>query len=156
MADGIVRPGAPAPTFRLTDELGEDFTNESIKGQTAVFVFYPFAFSPVCTDQFQVYEEVLGEFEEQGAKLYGVSCDAMWSQKAFKDKLGITIPMLSDFEPKGAASKAFGAYFEPGGFSNRALVIINPEGVVRYSHLAANPGELPGANLIFDALSQHA
>jgi peroxiredoxin len=152
----IVRPGTPAPAFRLKDELGENFTNEDIRGQTTVLVFYPNAFSPVCTDQFQVYEEVLEDFEAQGAKLYGVSCDSMWSQKAFKEHLGISIPQLSDFEPKGAASKAFGAYFEPGGFSDRAIVIIDPEGVVQWSHVAANPGELPGANLIFDGLAARA
>ena len=152
----IVQPGTPAPAFRLVDELGEHFTNETIAGQTTVLVFYPNAFSPVCTDQFQVYEEVLEDFEAQGAKLYGVSCDSMWSQKAFKEKLGISIPQLSDFEPKGAASRAFGAYFEPAGFSNRAIVIIDPDGVVQYSHVADNPGELPGANLIFDGLAQRA
>jgi peroxiredoxin (alkyl hydroperoxide reductase subunit C) len=152
----IVQPGTPAPSFTLTDERGEDFTNESIAGQTAVFVFFPFAFSPVCTDQFQVYEEVLDEFEALGATLYGVSCDASWSLKAFKDKLGVSIPMLSDFEPKGATSRAFGAYFEPGGFSDRAIVIVDPSGTVQFSHRADNPGQLPGANIIFDGLAQHA
>jgi peroxiredoxin len=156
VTDGIVQPGSPAPAFRLSGEDGEPVTNETLKGQTAVFVFYPFAFSPVCTDQFQVYEEVLDQFEEQGARLYGVSCDASWSQKAFKAQLGISIPMLSDFEPKGAASKAFGAYFEPGGFSNRAIVILDPGGDVRFSHLAPNPGEMPGANVIFDGLAARA
>jgi peroxiredoxin (alkyl hydroperoxide reductase subunit C) len=153
---GIVQPGTQAPEFRLTDELGEAFTNESIRGQTAVFVFYPFAFSPVCSDQFQVYEEVLPELEAHDAKLYGVSCDAMWSQKAFKAQLGVSIPQLSDFEPKGAMSRAFGAYVENGGFSNRALVIVGPDGVVQWSYLAASPGELPGANLIFDGLAARA
>ena len=153
MAD-IVQPGDPAPQFRLTDARGEAFTSENIAGQTAVLVFYPNAFSPVCTDQFQVYQEVLDEFEAQGATLYGVSCDSTWAQKAFKEQLGITIPQLSDFEPKGAVSRAFGAYFEPGGFSNRAIVIVGPDGVVRWSHVAANPGELPGANLIFDGLAR--
>jgi peroxiredoxin len=153
---GLVQAGSPAPEFRLIDERGEAFTNASIAGQTAVLVFYPNAFSPVCTDQFQVYEEVLDEFEAQGATLYGVSCDSMWAQKAFKEKLGISIAQLSDFEPKGAASRAFGAYFEPGGFSNRAIVIVGPDGIVQWSHLAANPGEMPGANLIFDGLAQHA
>ena len=153
---GLIQPGTPAPAFRLIDEEGEKVTNESLLGQTAVLVFYPFAFSPVCTDQFQVYEEVLDEFTAQGAKLYGVSCDAMWSQKAFKEQLGVTIPQLSDFEPKGEASRAFGAYFEPGGFSNRALVIIDPEGTVQWSYEADNPGELPGANLIFDGLAAKA
>jgi peroxiredoxin len=97
----LIAPGTPAPDFRLIDEEGEKFTRESLLGQTTVLVFYPFAFSPVCTDQFQVYEEVLDDFAEQGAKLYGVSCDATWSQKAFREQLGVTIPQLSDFEPKG-------------------------------------------------------
>jgi peroxiredoxin (alkyl hydroperoxide reductase subunit C) len=152
----IIQAGTPAPEFRLIDENGGKFTRESLLGQTTVLVFYPFAFSPVCTDQFQVYEEVLDEFEGQGAKLYGVSCDATWSQKAFREQLGVTIPQLSDFEPKGEASRAFGAYFEPGGFSNRALVIVDPEGVVQWSHLAASPGDLPGANLVFDGLAAKA
>ena len=153
MAD-IIQPGTPAPAFRLKDELGETFTNESIKGQTAVLVFFPNAFSPVCTDQFQVYEEVMDEFEAQGATLYGVSVDSMWSLKAFKEKLGVSITFISDNLPKGETSKAFGAYFERGGFSDRAIVIIAPDGVVQFSHQAANPGELPGANIIFDGLAQ--
>ena len=154
MADGIVQPGTPAPAFRLKDEAGEDVTNQTIKGRTTVLVFYPFAFSPVCTDQFQVYEEVLDEFEAQGATLYGVSCDATYAQRAFREKLGVSIPMLSDFEPKGEASRAFGAYFEPGGMSNRAIVIIDPEGVVQFSWLGEHPGVMPGANIIFDGLAQ--
>ena len=152
----LIAPGTPAPDFRLIDETGEKVTRESLLGQTAVLVFYPFAFSPVCTDQFQVYEEVLDDFEKLGAKLYGVSCDATWSQKAFREKLGVTIPQLSDFEPKGKVSKAFGAYFEPGGFSHRCLVIIDADGVVQWSYEASNPGELPGANLIFDGLAAKA
>jgi peroxiredoxin (alkyl hydroperoxide reductase subunit C) len=149
----IIAPGTPAPDFRLRDEIGEFFTRENLLGQTTVLVFYPAAFSPVCTDQFQIYEEVLDEFEAQGAKLYGVSCDATYSQKAFKEKLGISIPQLSDFEPKGEASRAFGAYFEKGGVSNRALVIVDPEGVVQWSWEGEHPGVLPGANLIFDGLA---
>src|SRR3954451_3381323 len=150
----IIAPGTPAPEFRLKTEDGEDFTQDDLKGQTTVLVFYPFAFSPVCTDQFQVYEEVLDEFEAQGAGLYGVSCDATYSQRAFREKLGVSIPMLSDFEPKGDASRAFGAYFEPGGMSGRAIVIIDPEGVVQFSWLGEHPGVMPGANIIFDGLAQ--
>ncbi|MDQ3739958.1 MAG: redoxin domain-containing protein [Actinomycetota bacterium] len=149
----IIAPGTPAPEFRLRDELGEWFTREHLLGQTSVLVFYPAAFSPVCTDQFQIYEEVLDEFEAQGAKLYGVSCDSVWALKAFKEKLGTSIPQLSDFEPKGEASRAFGAYFEKSGTSNRALVIVDPEGVVQWSWEGEHPGVLPGANLIFDGLA---
>jgi peroxiredoxin (alkyl hydroperoxide reductase subunit C) len=151
VSDGIIQPGTPAPDFTLKTEDGEDFTRESLLGQTTVLVFYPFAFSPVCTDQFQVYEEVLDEFGD--AKLYGVSTDASYSQGAFREKLGVSIPQLSDFEPKGETAKRFGAFFAPAGMTNRALVVIGPDGVVKWSHLAANPGELPGANLVADGLA---
>ncbi len=152
----IIEPGTPAPDFTLKREDGEDFTREDLAGTTTILVFYPFAFSPVCTDQLQIYEEVLGQITEQGAVMYGVSTDASYSQTAFREKLGVTIPQLSDFEPKGAASKAFGAFFEPAGMTNRAIVVIGPDQVVAWSHLAANPGELPGANLLFDGLAATA
>ena len=149
----IVAPGTPAPEFTLKRADGSEFTRADLLGRTTVLVFYPFAFSPVCTDQLQIYEEALDELRARGVPMYGVSCDARYAQTAFKEKLGISIEQLSDFEPKGAASRAFGAYFEPGGMSNRALVIVGPDGVVKWSHLAANPGELPGVNLIFDGLA---
>ena len=83
--------------------------------------------------------------------MYGVSCDARWSQTAFREKLGVSIPQLSDFEPKGAACRAFGVY-HPGGFPQRALVIVGPDAVVAWSYQAPSPADLPGANLIFDGL----
>ena len=152
----IVAPGTSVPEFRLRREDGSDFTREDLLGHTTVLVFYPFAFSPVCTDQLQIYEEALEDFAAQGATLYGVSTDASWSQKAFREKLGVSIEQLSDFEPKGATSRAFGAYFEPGGMTNRALVIVGPDGVVRWSHLAESTGDLPGVGLIFDGLAASA
>jgi peroxiredoxin len=152
----IVAAGTPVPDFTLKREDGEDFTREDLLGKTTVLVFYPFAFSPVCTDQLQIYEEALEDFAAQGATLYGVSTDHSYSQKAFKEKLGISIEQLSDFEPKGAAARAFGAYFEPRGMTNRALVIVGPDAVVRWSHLAASPGDLPGVGLIFDGLAATA
>jgi peroxiredoxin len=148
----LIAAGTKVPDFVLKREDGSDFTQDDLQGKTTVLVFYPFAFSPVCTDQLQIYEEALGELAEQGATLYGVSTDASWSQAAFKEKLGITIEQLSDFEPKGAASKALGAYFEPAGMTNRALIIVGPDGTVAWSHLADSPGDLPGVNLIFDGL----
>lgn len=147
----VVEAGQPAPEFSLATEDGKQLTLADLRGQTSVLVFYPFAFSPVCTDQLNVYEEVLDEFEARGAKLYGVSCDSTWAQRAFKDKLGVRIPQLSDFEPKGAACRAFGVYHD-GGFPQRALVIVDPEGIVKWSYQAPSPGVLPGANLIFDGL----
>jgi len=149
----ILAPGTPVPEFTLKREDRSDFTREDLLGHTTVLVFYPFAFSPVCTDQLQIYEEALEDFAAQGAILYGVSTDAGWSQKAFREKLGVSFEQLSDFEPKGEAARAFGAYFEPGGMTNRALVIVGPDGVVRWSHLADSPGDLPGVGLIFDGLA---
>ncbi|HEY1538015.1 MAG TPA: redoxin domain-containing protein [Solirubrobacteraceae bacterium] len=149
----IIAPGTAAPEFELKTEAGEPFTREDLAGKTTVFVFYPFAFSSVCTDQFQIYQEVLEDFAAKGATLYGVSTDASYSQTAFRESLGVTIAMLSDFEPKGATAKAFGAYFEPGGMTTRALVIVGPDQVVQWSWIGENPGVLPGANLIFDGLA---
>jgi peroxiredoxin (alkyl hydroperoxide reductase subunit C) len=147
-----IAPGSAAPEFRLITEKGKEFTQDDLRGHTTVLVFYPFAFSPVCTDQLNVYNEVLGEFEAAGARLFGVSCDASWSQKAFREHLGVAIPQLSDFEPKGAACRAFGVY-HPAGFPQRALVITDPDGIVQWSYEAPSPGDLPGANLIFDGLA---
>ncbi len=152
----VIAPGTAVPEFTLQRADGDSFTRESLLGATSVLVFYPFAFSPVCTDQLQVYEEARDDLKAEGATLYGVSCDATYSQQAFAEKLGVSIEQLSDFEPKGAASRAFGAYFEAGGFSNRALVLVGPDGVVRWSHEADSPGELPGVNLIFDGLATAA
>ncbi|HSD81978.1 MAG TPA: redoxin domain-containing protein [Solirubrobacteraceae bacterium] len=149
----IIAPGTPVPDFRLARENGGAFTRADLLGRTTILVFYPFAFSPVCTDQLQVYEEAVDELRARGAEMYAVSTDASWSQRAFRRQLGVSIEQLSDFEPKGAASRAFGAYFERGGMSNRALVIVDPAGVVAWSHVADSPGDLPGVNLIFDGLA---
>lgn len=148
----IIAPGTTAPEFSLRREDGSRFTSADLAGKTVVLVFYPAAFSPVCTDQFQVYQEALGEITKDGAEIYGVSTDAPYSQGAFREKLGVTIPMLSDVEPKGAASRALGAYFERGGVSTRALVVFK-DGVVAWSWIGEHPGVLPGVNLVFDGLT---
>jgi peroxiredoxin (alkyl hydroperoxide reductase subunit C) len=151
--DDVIAPGTPAPDFSLGRADGERFTRADLLGRTSVLVFYPFAFSRVCTDQLQVYDEVREDLAEQGATLYAVSCDSFHAQRAFREQLGVGIEQLSDFEPKGAASRAFGAWFAPAGCCSRALVIVGPDGVVTWSHEAESLGELPGANLIFDALA---
>lgn len=147
----VVAPGTPAPTFTLQREDGERFTEQDLQGATTVLVFYPFAFSPVCTDQLQLYEASLPEIGEHGAQVFGVSCDSTWAQKAFREKLGVSIPQLSDFEPKGAACAAFGVLHE-GGFPQRALVIIGPDGVVRWSYQAPSPADLPPVHMIIGGL----
>jgi len=148
----IIAPGTPAPEFSLKTADGGEFTREDLKGRTTVLVFYPAAFSSVCTDQFTVYQEALEDFGD--ARLYGVSVDQPDSQAAFMQQLGVTgIPQLSDFEPKGAASRAFGAYWEPTGVANRALVVVGPDAVVRWSWEGEHPGTLPGVNLVADGLA---
>jgi peroxiredoxin len=153
--DGVIQPGTPAPDFTLRREDGSELTRADLEGSTTVLVFYPFAFSPVCTDQLNLYEEMLDSFRAQGATLYGVSCDSPYSQRAFREKLGVSIEQLSDFEPKGEVCRAFGVY-HPGGFPQRALVIVGPDAVVKWSYEADSPSELPGANLIFDGLASAA
>jgi peroxiredoxin len=148
-----IAAGEPAPEFSLVRTEGAPFTRADLLGRTTVLVFYPFAFSRVCTDQLSLYDELRDEFAARGATLYGVSCDAVYSQQAFREHLGVNIEQLSDFEPKGAACRAFGV-LHPGGFPQRALVLVGPDGVVKWSHQAGSPSELPGANLIFDALDE--
>ncbi len=151
----VIAPGAPAPSFKLARADGESFTEQDLQGRTSVLVFYPFAFSPVCTDQLQLYEELRGELAARGDALYGVSCDSTWAQSAFKERLGVGSEQLSDFEPKGAACAAFGV-LHAGGFPERALVITGPDGVVRWSYQAASPGELPGVELLREGLAAAA
>jgi peroxiredoxin len=143
----VLPAGSPVPSFRLARADGETFTEADLLGRRSVLVFYPFAFSPVCTDQLQLYEPVTVELAEAGDALYGVSCDSTWAQSAFREKLGVTSEQLSDFEPKGAACRAFGVLHE-GGFPQRALVVTGPDGVLSWSYQADSPGELPGLDLL--------
>ena len=148
----MLDPGADAPDFSLLDQDGQRVSLEDLRGQTSVLVFYPLDFSPVCTDQLNVYDEVLDELAAQGAKLYGVSVDSAYCHKAFQTSLGIRIPLLADFHPKGEVAKAYGVYDEKWGNSSRALVMIDPELKVKWAYRSPSALEIPGANLIFDAL----
>jgi peroxiredoxin (alkyl hydroperoxide reductase subunit C) len=147
----VLAAGSPAPSFTLKRADGEDFTAQNLQGRTTVLVFYPFAFSPVCTDQLQVYDPLLAELAERGGALFGVSCDSTWAQSAFRESLGVSSEQLSDFEPKGATCRAFGV-LHAGGFPQRALVITGPDGVVRWSYEAESPAELPPLELLREGL----
>jgi peroxiredoxin len=152
----VIEPGAPAPDFTLRDQDGNKLSLSDLRGWKVVLCFYPADFSPVCTDQLSVYQEVKAEVEQRGAKLLGISVDSMWSHKAFQERLGIDIPLLSDFHPKGEVTRAYGAYLDRYGTGNRSLVLVDEEGTVRWVHESPSPLEIPGANLIFDALAQTA
>ena len=150
----MIQPGEPAPDFSLRNQDGEKVTLADLKGRTNVLVFYPLDFSPVCTDQLNVYQELLPEFERHGVKLYGVSVDSAFCHKAFQDHLGITIPLLADFHPRGETASRYGVFNEKRGTTYRALVMIDPDGIVRWSYRSPSALDIPGANLIFDALDE--
>ena len=149
----MIEPGSPAPEFTLPDQDGKEVSLSDYRGRTVVLVFYPADFSRVCTDQLSVYQEVLPQLEEAGAQLVGISVDGAFCHKAFQEHQGLTIPLLADFHPKGKVAKAYGVYSEEYGVAGRALVMVGPDGVVQWSYLSP-PLEVPGANLIFDALEQ--
>jgi peroxiredoxin len=117
-----------------------------------VLAFYPLDFSPVCTDQLSLYQEVLGELERRGATLVAISVDSAYAHAAFRRELNLTMPLLADFNPKGEVSRAYGAWIDAVDHGNRSLVLIDEDGMVAWSYAAPTPLEIPGANLIFDAL----
>jgi peroxiredoxin len=152
----MIELGTPAPDFSLPDQDGNEVSLASLRGESVVLAFYPLDFSPVCTDQLNVYQEILPELTERGVRMYGVSVDSGFAHKVFQRELGVSIPLLADFHPKGEVARAYGAYVEERGVARRALVLIDPDGVVRWSYASPSPLEIPGANLIFDALEELA
>ena len=149
----MIERGSTAPEFELRDQDGRLVSLSDFRGQTVVLVFYPADFSPTCTDQLNVYQEVLGELEQRDARLVGISVDGAFCHKAFQSELNLTIPLLADFHPKGEVAEAYGVWSEDYGVSARAIVMIGPDGRVEWSYMSP-PLEVPGANLIFDALDQ--
>jgi peroxiredoxin len=149
----MIEPGSPAPDFTLPDQDGNRVSLSGFRGRTVVLVFYPADFSPVCTDQLSIYQEVLPQLEEQGAALVGISVDGAFCHKAFQQHHNLSIPLLADFHPKGEVARAYGVWSDKHGVAGRALVMVGPEGTIEWAHLSP-PLEVPGANLIFDALEQ--
>lgn len=148
----MIEAGAAAPDFTLTDQHENEVSLGDFAGSRLVLAFYPLDFSLVCTDQLSIYQEVLGEIEGRGAKLVGVSVDSPICHSAFADRLGLTFPLLADFHPKGEVCDAYGALIAERGHANRSLVLVDPDGTVGFSIAAPTPLEIPGANVIFDAL----
>jgi len=150
----MIGVGEKAPDFTLRNQDGEKVSLSDYAGRKVLLVFYPGDFSPVCGDQLSIYQEVKPEIEGRGVELVGVSVDSFFAHKAFQEKLGIDTTLLSDFEPKGEVARAYGSYLDaPLGFANRTLVLVDGDGRVAWTHESPNPGEFPGANVIFDALS---
>ena len=149
----MIAAGEPAPDFTLRDQDGEKVSLSDYRGRRVLLVFYPQDFIPVCSDQLSIYQEVKPEIEARGVELIGISVDHPWAHKAFQEKLGIDTRLLSDFEPKGEVTRAYGAYIERVGHANRSLVLIDAAGKVEWVHESPTPLEIPGANVIFDGLA---
>ena len=148
---GILAPGAKAPKFKLRVAPDQYLTLGELTGKPIILAFYPADWSPVCGDQMALYNEVLPEFRRLGAELVGISVDGVWCHDAFAKDRRLHFPLLSDFEPKGAVAKQYGAYREGEGVCERAVFVIDRKGAIFWSHLspvAVNPG----ADGILDAL----
>jgi peroxiredoxin (alkyl hydroperoxide reductase subunit C) len=149
----MIAVGENAPDFSLRDQDGEQVSLADFRGRKVMLVFYPFDFSPVCSDQLSLYQEVKPEIEAKGVTLVGVSVDSPYAHKAFQEKLGIDTVLLSDFEPKGATAKAFGSYIDAAGIANRTLVLVDEDGKVAWTYESPSPGEFPGPDVVRQAIS---
>ena len=149
----MIAVGEKAPDFALRNQDGEKVSLADYRGRKVMLVFYPGDFSPVCGDQLSIYQEVKPEIAAKGVELVGISVDSFFAHKAFQEKLGIDTTLLSDFEPKGEVARAYGSYVDGMGFANRTLVLVDEDGTVAWAYESPDPGEFPGANVIFDALS---
>ena len=148
----LLAAGTAAPEFTLKAAPDRTVTLSALRGKPVVLAFYPADWSPVCGDQMALYNEILPDFREQGAELLGISVDGAWCHKAFADARKLRFPLLADFEPKGAVSRAYGAYAD-SGVSARALFVIDAGGVIRWSYLSPM-GVNPGADGILAALER--
>jgi peroxiredoxin len=149
----MIAVGEQAPAFTLRNEEGEDVSLADYKGRKVLLVFYPMDFSPTCSDQLSIYQEVKPELTEKGVELVGISVDHPYAHKAFQEKLGIDTTLLADFEPKGEVARAYDSYIDGAGIANRTLVLVDENGVVAWTYESPTPGEFPGANVIFDGLA---
>ena len=148
----MIEAGTPAPDFTLVDQDGGHVSLADFRGRTVLLAFSPADFSPTCTDQLSVYQDRLGEFEERGVQVLGISVDGAFCHKAFQSHMSLTIPLLADFHPKGEVAKAYGIWSEDFGQSGRGLVLVGPDGRVEWSYLSP-PLEVPDPELVFAALS---
>jgi peroxiredoxin len=148
-------PGTEAPDFELPSGPDESTSLADFRGRPVILVFYPNDWSPVCTDQLGLYQQLLPEFESFGAALLGISVDAVWSHLAFARERNLHFPLLADFEPKGELSRAYGVYRTEDGTSERALYVIDADGIVQWSYVS--PVDVnPGADGILRALESLA
>lgn len=143
--------GIPAPDFRLPTGPGTTLGLSELRGRPVVLVFYPADWSPVCGDELALFNELLPEFRRHEAEVLGISVDGIWCHRAYAEARNLQFPLLSDFEPKGEVSRAYSAYREGDGFSERALFVLDRDGLIRWSYVS--PVDVnPGADGVLTAL----
>ncbi len=143
--------GTPAPEFKLASAPDQTLSLRDLRGRPVILAFYPADWSPVCGDQMALYNEVLPEFERYNARLLGISVDGVWCHAAFAASRKLRFPLLADFEPKGGVARRYGVYRAGDGFTERALFVIDGEGIIRWSYVSP-VGVNPGADGILRAL----
>ena len=147
----MLAKGIKAPDFELNSTPDQKLTLSELRGKRVILTFYPADWSPVCSDQMALYNEMLKYFHKLHAEVVGISVDSKWCHMAFAENRKLHFPLLADFEPKGAVSKLYGVYDEKEGQSQRALFVIDEEGIVQWSYLSPR-GINPGADGIIEAL----
>src|SRR3954468_7261199 len=125
----VLAAGTLAPGFRLRVTPDQYLSLSDLRGKPVILAFYPADWSPVCGDQVALFNEILPEFRKHGAELLGISVDGVWCHSAFASHLKLHFPLLSDFEPKGAIAKMYGAYRDADGEAERALFVIDKNGI---------------------------
>jgi peroxiredoxin len=145
--------GTPAPDFSLNSTPDQTVKLSEFRGQPVVLAFYPADWSPVCGDQMALYNEMLPEFKNLGAELLGISVDGSWCHAAFSRDRKLHFPLLADFEPKGAVARLYGVYRQSEGTCERALFVIDADGVIHWSYVSP-VGVNPGADGILSALEE--
>ena len=150
--------GTKAPDFTLNKGPDAKLSLSELRGRPVILAFYPADWSPVCGDELALFNEVLPEFQRYDAQLVGISVDGVWCHKAYAKARNLEFPLLADFEPKGDVSRKYGAYRAKDGFSERALFVLDGDGVIRWSYLSeltVNPGA-DGILAALEELSQPA
>jgi peroxiredoxin len=139
----ILPPGTAAPDFKLHVTPDQTLSLSELRGHPVILTFYPADWSPVCGDQMALYNEVLPEFQKHNAQIIGLSVDGVWCHSAFAKARNLHFPLAADFEPKGDVARAYGAYRDGDGIAERALFVIDKDGVIAWSYcspIAVNPG----------------
>lgn len=125
-----------------------------MRGRPVVLVFYPLDWSPGCSRQLDLYQQEIDEFRRRGAEVVGISVDSIYSHGAWAAVRGIEFPLLADFQPKGEVVRRYGVWREQDGYSERALYVVDAQGVIRYTHVSPYVHHLPDIYELFEALDR--